>query len=217
MLYCKKCNVNIRGNKQYCPLCHGELTGTPEDPAFPILPEKKMTRFNLWKLALFLFIAYEVILGAVLYLFQISWIPMAMLIGIFAIIDVLLILYYRRSTIKLVTYETYMIMLLAIIVSSYAGYSGFVYAWFIPLGFISLIPATIFINKINHLYLEDYMIYLIGDVLFSFIQIFFIYKNWNPHPILAVASIAFMIVFAAALFIFRNKELRNASSKYLHM
>ncbi len=35
MLYCKKCNVSINGNKKCCPLCQGKLLGEPSVEAYP--------------------------------------------------------------------------------------------------------------------------------------------------------------------------------------
>lgn len=217
MQYCRKCNVTVRGNKLYCPLCRGELTGEPENAAFPVIPETGMTRFRLWKMALFLFVSYEVVLFCLLYLYPMQWIPYAMLLGIFAICDILLILYYRRSTIKLVTYEFYVCMLLSFIVSAIAGRSGFVCAWVLPVGFTLLIPVTMLISRLNHLVLVDYMIYLLFDVFLSLTQLIFIHTQLNPFPAPAVISMGMMIIFAASLLIFHSDELRNAGSKYLHL
>ena len=217
MQYCKKCNVHIRGNKECCPLCFGELSGTPEDSAFPVLEERKISRFSLWKSALFLFITFEIIMCALLYLTSYTWIPYAMLLGVFAILDVLLILYYRRSIIKLVTYEFYVCMALALGIAAFAGRIGIVTTWVLPFGFILLIPITLLINKLNHLYLIDYMIYLIFDVLMSLFQILFIFLHLNPFPLPAVISVTLMAIFASAIIIFRFDELRNAGSKYLHI
>ena len=217
MQYCKKCNIHIRGNKECCPLCLGELSGTPEDSAFPVLEERKVSRFSLWKSALFLFIAFEIVMCALLYLTTFSWITYAMLLGVFAIFDVLLILYYRRSIIKLVTYEFYVCMALTFCIAAFTGHIGIVTAWVLPIGFTLLIPVTLLINRLNHLYLIDYMIYLIFDVLMSLFQILFIFLHLNPFPVPAVISVSLMAVFAAALIIFRSDELRNAGSKYLHI
>lgn len=217
MQYCRKCEVRIRGDKMYCPLCRGELSGDPENAAFPVIPETRMPRFRLWKIALFLFISYEVILFCLLYLLPMQWIPFAMLLGVFSICDILLILYYRRSTIKLVTYEFYACMLLSFIVSSIAGKPGFICAWFLPVGFTLLIPVTMLISRLSHLVLVDYMIYLLFDVLLSMTQLILIHANLNPFPAPAVISMGMMIIFAASLLIFHSDELRNAGSKYLHI
>ena len=43
MLVCKKCGVEVFGDKRCCPLCQGELAGTPEPEreAFPKTPPPK--------------------------------------------------------------------------------------------------------------------------------------------------------------------------------
>ena len=51
MLVCKKCGVEVFGDKRCCPLCQGELAGTPEPEreAFPKTPPPKYDRGMLRK------------------------------------------------------------------------------------------------------------------------------------------------------------------------
>ena len=217
MQYCRKCGIEIRGHKQCCPLCKGELNGVPEDGAFPVIKRKGMSRFSLWKLAVFLCVAYEVILGCLLFLHPMHWIPLGMLMGVLILIGVLLILYYRRSTIKVITYGTYCFMAIAMIFGFFTDRIAPVTAWVLPLCFATLIPASFIINKSSHLYLEDHMIYLIYDIVLSFLQIIFIVNGQNPFPAPAVISMGFMVIVGAGLCIFRFRELKRAGSKYFHI
>ena len=76
MLYCSKCGISIRGNKRCCPLCQGELTGTPSEAAFPTLKRARITSLSLVKLFTFLFIALEIVWSAVGFLanFTLAWV-----------------------------------------------------------------------------------------------------------------------------------------------
>ena len=56
MQYCPKCKVHIRGNKRCCPLCEGSLTGSPSDPAFPALEQRRFSFSLIFKVCLFLFV-----------------------------------------------------------------------------------------------------------------------------------------------------------------
>ena len=56
MQHCSKCNIDIRGNKSCCPLCQGNLIGEPEDPAFPVLPERRLSRGMFLRICVFIFI-----------------------------------------------------------------------------------------------------------------------------------------------------------------
>ena len=47
MLYCPLCQVKVAGEKRCCPLCKGQLTGTPEPESeiFPqVVPPHKLAR-----------------------------------------------------------------------------------------------------------------------------------------------------------------------------
>lgn len=217
MQYCKKCGIEICGNKQCCPLCKGELTGTPERDVFPVIQRHGMSRSNVWKLAVFICVAYEVILGCLLLLWPMHWIPLAMLMGFLTLIGGLLILYYRHNAIKVATYGTYAFMGIACIFAYATGRFGYFTAWVMPVCFTALIPASLLINRISHLYLEDHMIYLAYDIVLSFIQIIFVLNGQNPFPAPAVLSMGFMVIFGAALIIFRSHELKRAGSKYFHI
>ena len=56
MQSCKNCGVTVNGYKRCCPLCQGELTGTPEPllEAFPQQPAPKYDRGLLKKILNFL-------------------------------------------------------------------------------------------------------------------------------------------------------------------
>ena len=66
MLFCNKCNVNIRGSKAECPLCGSPLIGTPEDPAFPVLPPHKHTLRSVFKVIVFAFLVLMIVMFAII-------------------------------------------------------------------------------------------------------------------------------------------------------
>lgn len=217
MLYCPKCRVYVRGERKTCPLCQSPLTGTAENPAFPKLHQRSISRFSTWKLALFVTIVFEVVMGSIWFMTHSAWPLWAMLFGIIALGDILVVLYYHNSLIKRITLQMYMAMAILLVIDQRTGWHGWSLEWVIPFMFILLIPLTIIIERASHLTLEDYVIYLFLDVLFSLAQLPFILNHANRHPLSAVISIAFMIVFAAFILIFHGREFKNAGGKYFNL
>ena len=68
MQICQKCNVKIRGRKECCPLCQGRLKEVEgeENPSFPVLEKRKISNITFLKMCTFLFIASEIIFGAII-------------------------------------------------------------------------------------------------------------------------------------------------------
>ena len=75
MQQCRKCRVNVDGDKGRCPLCQGELTGERERDMFPRIAEPRFGSEFLIKLISFIAISAIVICAATDYLLsgRLSW------------------------------------------------------------------------------------------------------------------------------------------------
>jgi len=144
MQYCPKCKVTIRGNKRCCPLCEGSLTGNPEDSAFPVLKKRRFSVSTLFRICLFLFIIVEVVM-MVIQLFTdfhyhtpgviMTWAPLVL-------IDLCVAIYYRGNIIKLISYQSYIIMLLCLFIDMRNGTLSWSIHWVIPITLVVLTIVT---------------------------------------------------------------------------
>ncbi len=220
MQECPKCNITIRGNKECCPLCKGSLTGKPEDPAFPVIRPKKVGRVTFLKISAFLTLVSIIVLTLLAFLLpedKNDWVSMVIICILFAFTDVCLVIYYKRNALRVMTTQFYLVLLLVFLIDLKTGAHGFSVSFVWPAGLILLLLFTLITGRICGLELGDYMIYLVLDVLLSFVQLIPGAARYNVFPALAWTSIAAMLVFAAFIIIFRFRELKNASSKYLNM
>ncbi len=219
MQECKKCRITIRGNKRCCPLCQGRLYGEPEDPAFPTIKKLPLTTDAVFRIALFLAVLAEIALGMVCFVSG-GWIPgveIAMVVIVFAIIDLRVALFFRGNMIKLITIQSYIIMGAMFYLDYRFGFLGWSLMWSIPLVFIALMVTTLIVAKVAGLMLSDIMLYVVFDVIMALLQAIPIYKGLNKYPLPAAICIALMLAIAAFVVIFRFNDLKNASAKYLNM
>ena len=219
MQECKKCKITIRGNKRCCPLCQGRLTGEPEDAAFPVIKKLPITTEAVFRIACFLAVLAEIALGMICFVNG-GWVPgieIAMIVILFALGDLGVALYYKSNLVKLITVQSYIIMVAVIYLDRRFGMIGWSLTWVVPLMFIALILATLIIARVSGLFLRDIMLYVVFDVLMSLLQAIPIHRGINRFPWPAAMSIALMLAIAAFVIIFRFNDLKNASAKYLNM
>ena len=169
MLYCSKCGISIRGNKRCCPLCQGELTGTPSEAAFPTLKRARITSLSLVKLFTFLFIALEIVWSAVGFLanFTLAWVPFAMAGTLVAWLDAVLAVYFRNNVVKNITIQVYLVMIGGFVIDRFTGFHGWSVQWLIPCCFLGLVTTTIALGRGLPLRLEEYILYLAVDMVLS--------------------------------------------------
>ncbi len=219
MQYCPKCKVNVRGHKRCCPLCEGPLTGEPEEDIFPVLPLPRWSSLSFIKISSFIAVTLIVIMSAVILISDepAHWCTIMILATILVWADLLIALYFRNNFIKLITTQTWIGMAALVVIDLMTGRHGWSVTWSIPFIFLGLTLLTIIIGKAAKLALEDYIIYLTFDVLFSLLQLIPIHTELNRQPIPAVTSMSILVVFAAGVLIFRFSDLKAAYEKWLNL
>lgn len=222
MQYCPKCKITIRGNKHCCPLCQGKLTGEPEDAAFPTIKRNKVSGFSIIGIATFLFLAMEIVLGTGIYLERVQtgraapWTYITMLSIVFIWFDLVLALYLRNNILKIITTQTYFIMLMSIWIDCLTGFHRWSFNWMLPLFFLGIVAVTLLISRILKMKLEDFIIYLFIDMIFCMLQIIGIAVGFVTIQWPAVICIAIYLIMAVATAIFRFRDFRNASAKWFN-
>ena len=223
MQYCPKCKVKVRGYKTECPLCQGRLTGTPEAPAYPVL-KKRVSRVSLLKILTFILAVVVIIMLSARFILvhQIgntdsSW-PGVVITASFVVwVDMVVAIMLRGNILKLVTFQAYAVMLISYCTDRVFGNRGWDIAWTIPMTLIALLCFTILIGIVTRAHLEDYVNYLIFDFVVAMIQLIPIIRETNIFMWPAVICVALYLILAAAIILFRFRDLKNASAKFWNM
>lgn len=221
MQICPKCKVNIRGNKSCCPLCQGKLKTVEgeSNPSFPTIKRKKISNITFLKVCTFLFVASEIVFLTINIMTQnkFSFISPVMLGILAGWITIITTMYLRNNLIKVITWEVIVAIVVDIYVDLHTGFYGWSFAWMIPLTLIGLAIATIITALVLKLRLDEYILYLVLDLVMVLLQIVFIKNGMNKVPWPAVCSVMTYLILFAGVIIFRFNDLKNASEKMFNM
>lgn len=221
MQICPKCKVKIRGNKVCCPLCQGQLKVTEgnAEPSFPTLKKKPISNITFLKVCTFLFVALEIIFITINMMTkgQFSFIGPVILGLLVAWITVITTMYLRNNLIKVVTWEVMVAIVVDVYVDFKTGFHGWSLMWMVPSTLVALGIGTIIIAAVLKLRLDEYLFYIVFDLVIALLQIIFIRNGMNAFAWPAVFSIVAYLILLSAIVIFRFYDLKNAYQKMLHM
>lgn len=221
MQICPKCKVKLRGNKECCPLCQGKLKETEGDigVSFPIIKKKPISNITFLKVCTFLFVASEIVFIAINVMTkgEHSFIGPVMLGLLVAWITIITTIYMRNNIIKVITWEVVVAIVVDIYIDMRTGWHGWSVEWMVPSTLVALAVVTIVIAAALKLRLDEYILYIVFDLVMSLFQIIYIRNGMNQFPWPAAISIMAYLILVAALVIFRFRDLRNASQKLFNM
>ena len=127
MLKCRKCGVNVDGDKRCCPLCQGELNGEPETEMYPAYAQPKYSSFFLIKLISFIAITAIVICISTDYMLteSFSWSLISVAGIICGWLTTAVGITYRKRILKNITWQLFLITSLSVIWDRCTGW----YVW----------------------------------------------------------------------------------------
>ena len=209
MQYCPKCKITIRGRKACCPLCQGKLQGTPEENPFPVLAKPKVSTLSFFRICTFILVRY--------FAGPQAWLSIFGLTALIAWADLWIAMWFRNNIMKMIVVQLYILMLITVFLDWKTGMHGWSVAWVIPLLFVAMAVATVIIGKTTKLALETYIMYLVWNILLSFLQMLALRLKINPFPAPAVVSMFLLLALGAAVVIFRLRDLKSAAGKWFSL
>ena len=217
MQYCEKCHISVRGNKSVCPLCQGELTGTPETSPgpFPALTRRGMSRFSAIRL-----ITLISALAAVAFLIvfvasglRYRWVIFTLIgIGV-GWIDTIVALTMRTNLLRTIAFQTYFSMAALIVIDVLTGFHAWSLNWVIPCMFAGYVPLIIFVARALGYRLEEYIMYLAIALVLCYLQLIPILLKLTTFFWPAVISMALLTCLGIIALLFRFRDIRAASGK----
>lgn len=221
MLYCDKCGVSITGNPDFCPLCQGTLSGNAESgSSFPKIKAKKDYFSFALKIAAMASVTAICICIAIDYSktdsFAGWWLYVAG--GILSFwLSFWSALRRRKNIAKSIMFTTFMACLIVFLWDLFTGYKGWAIDYFLPISCCSAMLAMAVTAKVLNLKIEQYIYYLILDIVFGIIPLILILCGVVRFKILCIACVAVSIISLAALLIFQGKALRAEIIRRTHL
>lgn len=221
MQQCKNCGVNVNGYKRCCPLCQGELVGSPEPllEAFPRPPAPKYDRGLLRKLlnftalaalAICLVVEFAFTRGAVWIFFAIGGI-LSGWIAISAAIR------FRTRIFKNLTCQLLLVTILCLIWDRFTGNHGWAVNYVLPICCEITLVADFVLAKILKAEEQEYLIHLIVVTAYSLIPFICLIFGWATveFPSVITSVTAFLVI--AGLIVFRTRTFLTELSRRMHI
>jgi len=219
MRTCNKCKISVAGPLKHCPLCQGDLSGSPDrDNPFPWLSYSN--KFNsLLRIIAFLGAAATAVCIAVNLSFPSGgWWSMFVVAGLGSLWITLWLFLKKSSNIpKTMLWQTAAISILALAWDKFTGWHGWAVDFVIPILCGCTIIAMSITARILHLRIQDYIIYLILDSILGIVPLVLILCGAVRMVYPSAACVAISIICLAALFIFEGTALRDEILRRLHL
>lgn len=221
MLYCKNCGVFVEGNPEHCPLCQGELEGEAESGAkYPqIAPKKSFFSLSV-KIAVMLTVAAVVICAVTDY--SITRVPFGWWLyvaaGAASFWFSFSVAVKRRGNIaKSIFFTTLAAAVISILWDLGTGWKAWSLNFVLPIASLSAMLAMAVIARIQNLPIEQYIYYLILDIIFGIIPLILIICGAVSFITLSLACVAASVLSLCALLIFNGKALKAEIIRRTHM
>lgn len=220
MRYCNKCKVHVTGSRKSCPLCQEILKGEQaESDVFPKISFVYREHGLFFKIMLLV----SIIIATVSVAFNIllpqrgAW-SLFILGGLGSVWASMISAINKRNNIpKNIVYQVMIISIMAVIWDLLTGWRAWSITYIIPLVCVFAMISMAIISKVRRLFIEDYILYIIVDALFGFVQIFFIITGGLTALYPSLICIVTSIISLSTILIFEDKKLLAEIKRRLHM
>ena len=221
MKYCEKCKVSVPNPKQRCPLCQGMLTGGDgtETETFPNIP----TIYRQYSLYFRLMILGSVAAGVISVMINMllpdsGWWSLFVVGGLVCMWIPLWTAVRKRSNIsKNILYQ---VVVLSLLLCGWDGFTGW-HRWSvnfaIPALCISAMLGITIVSKVMHLKAEDYIIYLLINIIFGLVPFIFAVTGLASIKWLCLASMVVSVVGLTSVFHFTEANVWQELKKRFHL
>lgn len=219
MMYCKKCNVSINGEKRCCPLCQGTLLGEPSVEAYPQIEQPRYSRHFLIRLVSFIFISVAVICTSInvmipKYGYWCIFADAGIFCGwITAIIGIT----YRKRLISNVMLQLFIVTAMCFIWDSLTGWYKWSIDFVLPCSCFASTVAICVISLVKKIPKSEYMTYLIIDGIYGLVPLIFIVRGVLNVIYPSAICTALSIILVSAIFLFEGRSVSSEISKKMHL
>ncbi len=204
-------------------MCQGTLKetegGESLTASFPTLKKKKMSHITIMKMTTFVCAVLEIILITLSIMMGDS-LPFVgpICLGLLgAWIAVLATVYFRNNILKLITWEAIVAIIADIYIDYNTGFYGWSIDWVVPLTLMALGVLTFIIAIFIKLRFDEYIFYLLFDLVMAVLQIICVTKGITKNFWPTGISIMLYMILLAGVLIFRFRDLKKASEKMFNM
>lgn len=221
MKRCEKCNINVIGKRESCPLCQGLLTGEDkeQEEVFPSIS----TVYKRHNMFFKILILVSIILASISVSVNImipekgAW-SLFIIGGLVSVWVSLITAINKRNNIpKNIIYQVMIISIALLIWDFMTHWKGWSIDYVIPLICVFAMITMAVISKVMKLNIEDYILYLIIDGLFGIIPIIFIMIGILNVIYPSLICVVTSIISLSTILLFEWESMRAEMKKRLHL
>ena len=220
MLHCPKCKVDVAGDKVCCPLCQGELTGTPscQDPYQFIRPEK-FSRDMMFRIVSFASVAAIILTLALNFMVPTdSWWWLFAVAGIASVWVTLSIgITYRKRLFKNITFQLFFTTAASVLWDTAMGWQGWSIDYVLPCACVAYMFSIFVLSKVIRGPQNSYIIYLVLDAVYGIVPLIFIFTGILNTVYPSAICVACSLISIFGLLIFDGRSLKEEITKKMHI
>ena len=220
MLTCKKCGVTLSGTPERCPLCQGDLSGSPDgEEPFPVIPAPAHPHRTLIR-----FIALGTVAVAAgcvsvnLSFPHRGWWSFFVVAGVASFwLNFAIVIRKLGNIPKTILWQVSLVSALALAWDFATGFRGWSIDYVLPIICSCAMVAMAVIARIMRLRIEDYIIYLVLDSILGIIPLTLILLGSLRVVLPSAICVAISVVSLTALLLFEGPALRHEILRRLHV
>lgn len=219
MKHCNKCNVDVRGEFERCPLCQHILTGEGTPREFPRILSVYEKYKQIIKLIILITASIAVISAAVNALMPQSgrW-SLFVLLGVVCFwITSYICLKKRQVIAQNIAAEAVLISILCVIWDKVTGWHGWSVDYVIPIIFSWSMLGLFVVTKILKIKMPDYVFSFVICIFFGLAPFILCVTGVTRLMIPSVICIALSIISFITLVLYDGRELLETLSKKFHI
>lgn len=230
MIYCRKCNVHIGGEKSSCPVCQGPVEkdldfsdskklGLGEEEVFPFIQSKKYSRNFVIRLISFIAVFVALTSLTVNYIFYKDYWWSLIVCGLVITfwLTTVVAINQRRNLFRSVFLELILVNLLVVLWDFFTGWDNWSIDYVFPISAVVSMGCMVLVSRLTHTESERLSFYILLVDLYGLIPgIFILLKILNvvyPSAICVCCS----LISIAALLLFSTKMLIQNLRKKFHL
>jgi len=218
MIYCENCKVSITGNHEKCPLCQGDVIGeSSKTNTFPIIKEEKHLMYLILKITALITIAVSVISVLINLGFGGKWSFYVIAGFVTGWIVIWITVKMHGNIAKNTIWLTVIISILSIIWDMSTGYRGWSIDYVLPLICCFAMIEMFIVANIKKLRIEDYIVYLIIDILFGIVPLVLLLLDIVKVVYPSLICVAESVISLAILILFEGKALKAEIVRRIHL
>lgn len=212
MKHCEKCNVDVTGKRENCPLCQSQLERIDDQQSIDIFKPVQTVYHQyamFFKIFLFATIAASVVSVAVNMLLPETGLWSIFVVGgLFCVwVSLFIAVRKRRNIPKGLIYQVVIISVFCVIWDLATGWRGWSIDYVFPIMCIATMITIAILAKVLEWKIEHIMVYFIIDSIFGIVPLIFFLTGMLTVPYPSIICVAGSIISIAAIVIFNGGNI----------